>query len=88
MSDDRKAAARTAYDAHMKEVRENVAKAEARMVELPPTPTQEEADLAVLGLIGPEGFASSKAPEPSEQRSVPRQTAAPAARPEPPRTRD
>jgi hypothetical protein len=62
---------RAAHDERIAKHREAMAEIERRAAASVPTPTQEEADLAALGLIGPEGFASGKdaAPEP---RSLPR----------------
>lgn len=100
MSDNPEAAARAAQEQRQRQLgevraehdkriaahRESMAEIERRAAASVPTPTQEEADMARLGLLGPDGFASSK--EASPERTVPRATA-PAPRPETPaRARD
>jgi hypothetical protein len=84
-------AVRGEHDKRIAAHREAMAEIEKRAAASPPTPTQEEADLARLGLIGPDGFASSKeAPPEAEQRRLasspgPRATTTPSAPSPPPR---
>ena len=79
---------RAAHDKRIADHREAMAEIERRAAASIPTPTQEEADLAMLGLIGPDGFTSSKE-APPEQRSVPRAAVREPPRVEtPPRSRD
>src|SRR4051794_491808 len=80
---------RAEHDKRIAAHRESMAEIERRASASVPTPTQEEADLARLGLIGPDGFASSKeAPQAASSGAAPRATA-PAPRSETPaRARD